>query len=119
HEGKSVTKRQSQPNAHSVNVSPDNRFAFVADLGLDKVLIYKLDPAKGTLTPNDPPFAAVAPGSGPRHFAFHPSGKFAYLPRAARSRCVRPPSRPAGWAEPPRCHRRSWRRARPCRSCPP
>ncbi|NDF01139.1 MAG: lactonase family protein, partial [Verrucomicrobia bacterium] len=79
HEGKSVTKRQSQPNAHSVNVSPDNRFAFVADLGLDKVLIYKLDPAKGTLTPNDPPFAAVAPGSGPRHFAFHPSGKFAYL----------------------------------------
>ena len=79
HEGKSVTKRQSQPNAHSVNVSPDNRFAFVADLGLDKILIYKLDPAKGTLVPNDPPFTAVAPGSGPRHFAFHPSGKFAYL----------------------------------------
>lgn len=79
HEGKSVTKRQSQPNAHSVNVSPDNRFAFVADLGLDKILIYKLDPAKGTLTPNDPPFAAVAPGSGPRHFTFHPGGKFAYL----------------------------------------
>ncbi|NBV20463.1 MAG: lactonase family protein [Proteobacteria bacterium] len=79
HEGKSVTKRQSQPNAHSVNVSPDNRFAFVADLGLDKIMIYKLDAAKGTLTPNDPPFTAVAPGSGPRHFAFHPSGKFAYL----------------------------------------
>ena len=79
HEGKSVTKRQSQPNAHSVNVSPDNRFAFVADLGLDKVLVYKLDPAKGTITPNDPPFTAVAPGSGPRHFAFHPSGKFAYV----------------------------------------
>ncbi|NDF01813.1 MAG: lactonase family protein, partial [Verrucomicrobia bacterium] len=76
---KSVTKRQSQPNAHSVNVSPDNRFAFVADLGLDKIMIYKLDAAKGTLTPNDPPFTAVAPGSGPRHFAFHPSGKFAYL----------------------------------------
>ena len=79
HEGKGVTKRQSQPNAHSVNVSPDNRFAFVADLGLDKVLIYKLDPANGTLTPNDPPSVSVAPGSGPRHFAFHPSGKFAYL----------------------------------------
>lgn len=79
HSGKSVTKRQSQPNAHSVNLSPDNRFAFVADLGLDKVLIYKLDAAKGTLTPNDPPFTAVAPGSGPRHFAFHPSGKFAYV----------------------------------------
>ena len=79
HEGKSVTKRQSQPNAHSINVAPDNRFAVVADLGLDKVLVYKLDPAKGTLTPNDPPFTAVAPGSGPRHFAFHPSGKFAFV----------------------------------------
>jgi 6-phosphogluconolactonase len=79
HEGKGNTKRQSQPNAHSVNVSPDNRFAFVADLGLDKVLIYKLDAAKGTLTPNEPAFGAVPPGSGPRHFAFHPSGKFAYV----------------------------------------
>ena len=79
HEGKSVTKRQSQPNAHSVNLSPDNRFAFVADLGLDKVLIYKLDAAKGTLTPNEPAFATVPAGSGPRHFAFHPSGKFAYV----------------------------------------
>lgn len=79
HTGKSVTKRQSQPNAHSVNVSPDNRFAFVADLGLDKVLIYKLDPAKGTLTANDPAFATVTPGSGPRHFTFHPGGKFAYV----------------------------------------
>ena len=79
HKGKSVTKRQNQPNAHSVNVSPDNRFAFVADLGLDKILIYKLDTSKGTLTPNDPPFTSVAPGSGPRHFAFHPGGKFAYV----------------------------------------
>lgn len=79
HEGKSVTKRQSQPNAHSVNISPDNRFAFVADLGLDKVLSYKLDAAKGTIVANDPAFTAVAPGSGPRHFAFHPGGKFAYL----------------------------------------
>lgn len=79
HEGKGNTKRQSQPNAHSVNVSPDNRFAFVADLGLDKVLIYKLDAAKGTLTPNEPAFGAVPPGSGPRHFTFHPSGKFAYV----------------------------------------
>ncbi|MBM3876665.1 MAG: lactonase family protein [Verrucomicrobia bacterium] len=79
HAGKSVTKRQSQPNAHSVNLSPDNRFAFVADLGLDKILIYKLDPAKGTLTANDPPFVTVPPGSGPRHFTFHPNGKFAYV----------------------------------------
>ncbi|MBM3888899.1 MAG: lactonase family protein [Verrucomicrobia bacterium] len=80
HEGSSVNpKRQTGPHAHSINVSPDNRFAFVADLGLDKMMVYKLDPAKATLTPNDPAFAAVPPGSGPRHFAFHPSGKFAYV----------------------------------------
>jgi len=80
HEGSSVDKgRQAGPHAHSINVSPDNRFAFAADLGLDKVLIYKLDPAKGTLTPNDPAFGATPPGGGPRHFAFHPGGRFAYV----------------------------------------
>jgi 6-phosphogluconolactonase len=80
HEGSSVNpSRQAAPHAHSINVSPDNRFAFAADLGLDKVLIYKLDPAKATLAPNDPPFAATPPGGGPRHFAFHPSGRFAYV----------------------------------------
>lgn len=80
HTGSSVNKsRQSEPHAHSINVAPDNRFAFAADLGLDKILIYKLDAEKGTLTPNDPPFAEIPPGSGPRHFAFHPSGKFAYV----------------------------------------
>lgn len=80
HEGSSITpNRQAAPHAHSVNVSPDNRFAFAADLGLDKVLIYKLDPAKATLTPNDPAFGKVPAGGGPRHFAFHPSGRFAYV----------------------------------------
>jgi len=80
HEGSSVNpKRQAGPHAHSINLSPDNRFAFVADLGLDKVLIYKLDPVRAMLTPNDPPFATVPPGSGPRHLAFHPSGRFAYV----------------------------------------
>ena len=77
HTIKGTAKRQN--HAHSVNLSPDNRFAFVADLGLDQVLIYKLDAAKGTLTPNEPAFGTVPPGSGPRHFAFHPSGKFAYV----------------------------------------
>lgn len=78
HEGSSVDPgRQKEPHAHSINVSPDNRFAFCADLGLDKVLIYKLD--GGKLTPNDPPAGKTAPGSGPRHFAFHPNGKFAYV----------------------------------------
>ncbi len=80
HKGSSVNPdRQAGPHSHSINPSPDNRFAFVADLGLDKVLIYKLDPARATLTPNDPPFAAVPPGSGPRHFVFHPGGRFAYV----------------------------------------
>lgn len=80
HEGSSVNpSRQAGPHAHSINVSPDNRFAFAADLGLDKVLIYKLDPAKGTITPNDPAFGATPAGGGPRHFAFHPSGRFAYV----------------------------------------
>jgi len=80
HEGSSVVPgRQAGPHAHSINVSPDNRFAVAADLGLDKVLIYKLDPAKGTLTANDPAFGKAIPGGGPRHFAFHPSGRFAYV----------------------------------------
>jgi 6-phosphogluconolactonase len=79
HEGKSVDKnRQEGPHAHSFNLDPANRFAFAADLGLDKIMVYKFDGAKGTLAPNDPAAAAVPPGSGPRHFAFHPSGKYAY-----------------------------------------
>ncbi len=69
--------RQKEPHAHSINVSQDNRFAFCADLGLDKILVYKLTDA-GKLEPNAPPFAATQPGGGPRHFAFHPNGKFAY-----------------------------------------
>jgi 6-phosphogluconolactonase len=80
HKGGSVNKqRQSEPHAHSINLDPANKFAFCADLGLDKVLIYKFDPAKGTLTANDPPSVSVAPGAGPRHFAFHPDGKHAYV----------------------------------------
>ena len=80
HKGTSVDKgRQESPHAHSINVDAKNRFAFVADLGLDTVQVYRLDAAKGTITANDPPAAKVEPGSGPRHFAFHPSGKFAYV----------------------------------------
>lgn len=72
-------KRQEAAHAHSIDLTPDNRFAFVDDLGLDKLLVYKFDAGKGTLTPNDPPFASLDPGAGPRHFALHPSGKFAYV----------------------------------------
>jgi 6-phosphogluconolactonase len=80
HEGKSINKqRQGEPHAHSINLDAANHFAFVADLGLDKVLIYKFDADKGTITRNDPPAANIEPGSGPRHFAFHPNGKHAYV----------------------------------------
>lgn len=80
HKGGSANKsRQEGPHAHSVNISPDNRFLIVADLGLDEVLVYKFNPATSTITPNEPPFVKVAPGSGPRHFTFHPKGKYAYV----------------------------------------
>ena len=80
HEGSSVNpRRQKGPHAHSINVAPDNRFAFVADLGLDKVLVYRFDATNGTLAPNDPAWATVKPGAGPRHFAFHLGGKSAYV----------------------------------------
>jgi len=71
--------RQKGPHGHSINPSPDNRFAIAADLGLDELLVYKLDAAKGLLTPNDPPFTKLPPASGPRHFAFAPSGNFGYV----------------------------------------
>jgi 6-phosphogluconolactonase len=80
HAGSSVDpRRQKGPHAHSVNLDRANRFAFVGDLGLDKVMIYRFDAAQGTLAANDPPWAKVAPGAGPRHFAFHPNGRFAYV----------------------------------------
>jgi 6-phosphogluconolactonase len=80
HSGSSVNpQRQEGPHAHSVYVSPDNRFAICADLGLDEVLVYRFDAGKGTLAPNNPAFALVSSGAGPRHFAFHPSGKFGYV----------------------------------------
>jgi len=72
-------KRQEGPHAHSIDLSPDNRLAFVDDLGLDELKVYKYDSAKGSLTPNTPPFAKLDAGAGPRHFVLHPSGKFAYV----------------------------------------
>ena len=79
-EGTSVNKqRQDGPHAHSMNLDPANRFAFAADLGADKVFVYRFDPNAATMEPNDPPAITLPPGSGPRHFAFHPSGKFAYV----------------------------------------
>jgi 6-phosphogluconolactonase len=76
-------QRQEGPHAHSIDLSPDNHFAIVDDLGLDETLVYRFDSAKGALTLNDPQLyttlAKADPGAGPRHFAFHPGGKFAYV----------------------------------------
>jgi 6-phosphogluconolactonase len=80
HKGKSVNPdRQKEPHAHSFNVDAADKFAFAADLGLDKILVYRFDASRGTLAPHDPPAVELAKGAGPRHFAFHPSGKFAYV----------------------------------------
>jgi 6-phosphogluconolactonase len=79
HEGSSANpQRQRGPHAHCVLFSPDNHFLLLADLGLDKIFVYKFDAAAGALTPNDPPSASVAPGAGVRHLAFHPNGRVLY-----------------------------------------
>lgn len=80
HEGHSVnTDRQAGPHVHSTVFSPDNKFLFVADLGLDKIMTYTFNNKTGKLTPAPVPYTEVDPGDGPRHLAFHPSGKYAYL----------------------------------------
>lgn len=71
--------RQEKPHAHSVTLSPDNRFAWVADLAMDRVFSYRLDATTSTLSPNDPPSMAVPPGAGPRHSKFSADGRFFYV----------------------------------------
>jgi 6-phosphogluconolactonase len=79
HQGTSVNpQRQEGPHAHCVLLDPANRFVLVADLGLDRILVYRYDAARGKLTPNNPPGVAAAPGAGPRHLAFHPNGRYVY-----------------------------------------
>jgi 6-phosphogluconolactonase len=80
HRGGSVDpQRQSGPHAHQIAVPPGDKFAIVCDLGLDQVLCYRLNPARALLEPNEPPFASVAPGAGPRHLALHPKGKWLFV----------------------------------------
>jgi 6-phosphogluconolactonase len=80
HTGSSVNpQRQKEPHAHAINIDAADRFAYVADLGLDKVLIYRFDGARGSLAANDPPSATLKPGAGPRHLAIHPNGRFVYV----------------------------------------
>src|SRR5215217_4108068 len=67
-----------RPHAHMIDADPSGRFVFAADLGLDQILVWRFDQANGTLTANDPPSVALPPGDGPRHFAFHPNGRWFY-----------------------------------------
>lgn len=82
HTGSSIVEsRQKGPHAHSVNFSPDEKQVFVADLGIDKIMVYDYDPAntKAPLRPAAIPFIATKPGNGPRHLTFHPNGKYVYV----------------------------------------
>lgn len=79
HAGSSVDPaRQTGPHAHSFVISPNNRHAYAADLGLDQLLSYRLEPATAKLTPNRQPFVRTPPGAGPRHLTFHPNGRHLY-----------------------------------------
>lgn len=69
---------QSKAHPHSIDVSPDNKFAVVSDLGVDKLFIYNFDASTGTLSPDQPPFVQAESGGGPRHFTFDSAGKFGY-----------------------------------------
>lgn len=80
HEGSSVDlSRQDKPHVHATVFSTDNKSLFVPDLGIDRVMIYSFNNKKGMLSPGRQPFIMTEPGAGPRHFEFHPTGKFAYL----------------------------------------
>jgi 6-phosphogluconolactonase len=80
HVGSSVDpSRQAAPHAHSINLDPTETFALVADLGLDQIVVYQLDRTNRKLVLNDPPYAQVDPGSGPRHLEFHPNGQFVFV----------------------------------------
>ena len=80
HQGSSVHARQTEPHAHSINIDPGNRFAYAPDLGLDKIMMYRLDLDAGKLRPHETqPFAETPGGAGPRHLAFSPNRQLAYV----------------------------------------
>lgn len=80
HEGRGPDPvRQTQPYVHAVSPDPSNRFVLAADLGLDRIYVYRLDAASGHLEAHTPPFASAPPRSGPRHMAWHPTGRWVYV----------------------------------------
>jgi 6-phosphogluconolactonase len=80
-----VADRQDAPHGHCIQPDAANRYVFVSDLGIDKLMSYKFDSANGQLTPNTPPSVSLTPGAGPRHFVWHPNGKFAYITQELNS----------------------------------
>jgi 6-phosphogluconolactonase len=78
HEGSGPKEQQKGPHAHCVILDRSEQHALVADLGIDKIMIYRFDAVKGKLTPNKQPFAELKAGAGPRHLTFHPNGKYLY-----------------------------------------
>ncbi|MCB0634857.1 MAG: lactonase family protein, partial [Lewinella sp.] len=77
-EGSGPSPRQQSSHPHSITLDPDGRFAYVADLGTDKIMIFIINLENGILEPANTPFAQLAPGAGPRHLAFHPNGQLLY-----------------------------------------
>ncbi len=74
-----VPARQDKSHAHCIIPDPTNTYAMVCDLGLDKIMVYRMDLENGQLVPHDPAFTVLEPGSGPRHMIFHPNGRYAYV----------------------------------------
>jgi 6-phosphogluconolactonase len=79
HHGSSIKEQQRGPHAHCIILDRSQRYALAADLGIDKVMIYRFDPSAGKLKPNSPPSALSQPGAGPRHLTLHPRGKYTYV----------------------------------------
>jgi 6-phosphogluconolactonase len=79
HEGSSIKEQQKGPHAHCIILDRSERYALAADLGIDKVMIYRFDPATGKLTPGKQPSAELQQGAGPRHLKLHPNGKYLYV----------------------------------------
>ncbi len=77
--GRGPTGRQEGPHGHAVTFDAANRFLIATDLGIDRVMVYRFDPAAGALAANTPPSVAMKPGAGPRHFVFHPNGHQAFV----------------------------------------
>ncbi len=78
-QGSGPTERQTASHPHSVKLSPDSRFAYIADLGADKIWIFKVDVKGGRLVPAETPAVTLAPGAGPRHLALSPKAPYGYV----------------------------------------